>query len=114
MSAVLVLLLKALAGGALVVAFSLVSEMVHPKSFAGIFSAAPSIALASLAIIVVTKGAHEATLQAGGMVIGAVAMVFCCLVGIDAIKRLRALRGSAAAVAAWLVVAIGTGAVLLR
>lgn len=42
------LLLKAVIGGALVVAFSLVGESIKPRRLAGIASAAPSVALASL------------------------------------------------------------------
>lgn len=40
--------LKAVAGGGLVVAFSLVSDRLKPKALAGLFSGAPSVALASL------------------------------------------------------------------
>ncbi|MEA2502248.1 MAG: hypothetical protein QOD01_2359, partial [Actinomycetota bacterium] len=44
-----VLGLKAVNGGLFVVAFALVSEALKPKRFAGLFSAAPSVALANLA-----------------------------------------------------------------
>jgi hypothetical protein len=40
-----VLAVKALLGGAAVVAFSLVGQAGHSKRFAGLFSAAPSVAL---------------------------------------------------------------------
>jgi hypothetical protein len=36
-----------MAGGALVVAFALLSETLKPKRFAGLFSAAPAVALAA-------------------------------------------------------------------
>lgn len=42
--------LKAIAGGLLVVAFSLLTSRLKEKTFGGVFGAAPSVALASLAI----------------------------------------------------------------
>ncbi len=53
---VLVLPLKGLAGGLLVVAFALLSECLSPKRFAGLFRAAPSIAIAGLAIALLDEG----------------------------------------------------------
>jgi len=96
-----------LAGGALVVAFALVSELVKPKAFAGLFASAPSVAIASLAITVITENAEKARDASMGMVIGGVAMVACCVVAVGVIPRLHAFRGSLAAVAGWMVVALG-------
>ncbi len=102
MGTFLVLLLKGLLGGALVVAFATLGERLRPQSFAGVFAAAPSIALASLAIVAITKGSGDMAEAARGMVIGAAAMAVAALVAIDAVRRFRALRGSAVAVGAWL------------
>ena len=44
------LLLRGLLGGALVVAFAVIAEVVKPKLFSGLFSAAPSIAIAGLLV----------------------------------------------------------------
>ena len=41
------LLLRFLIGGLVVSVFALVGDLFRPKSFAGLFSAAPSVALAS-------------------------------------------------------------------
>jgi hypothetical protein len=41
------LLLRCLIGGVIVCAFSAVSEVIKPQSYAGIFGAAPSVALAT-------------------------------------------------------------------
>jgi hypothetical protein len=43
-----ILVIKGVAGGSLVVAFALLSEGLSPKRFAGLFSAAPAVALAGL------------------------------------------------------------------
>jgi hypothetical protein len=47
--------LRPLAGGLAVVAFSLLGQAGHPRRFAGLFSAAPSVAIASLAMTVITN-----------------------------------------------------------
>lgn len=102
-----ILALRGLAGGTLVVVFALISEAVKPKAFAGIFAAAPSVAVASLAISVLTDGATKARLASIGMVAGAVGMAVCCTVAVATIPQLKALRGSLAAIGTWLVVALG-------
>jgi hypothetical protein len=105
--------IKAINGGLFVVAFALVGEMAKPKRFAGLFSAAPSIALANLVVIAVSKGATDAQQQSTGMVVGAVALVAACALGVPLITRLKALRGSLAICAAWLLLAeVGYLAVL--
>jgi uncharacterized membrane protein (GlpM family) len=109
-----VLALRGLAGGALVVAFSLLSELLRPKSFAGILAAAPSIAIASLLVTDGFTGGTAVQQSALGMVAGAVALVAACVVAIDSVKRFRALRGSLAAIAVWLAAAAGLYVVALR
>lgn len=101
------LAMRAVAGGTFVVAFSLIAAVVTPKAFSGLFAAAPSVALASLSITIVSEGVHHARTDAVGMVPGAVGMVGCCILAAAAIPRLRTLRGSAASWAAWAAVAMG-------
>ena len=50
-------------GGLIVSAFAVIGDMLHPKSFAGIFGAAPSVALASLALAFLTKGVQHASVD---------------------------------------------------
>lgn len=102
-----ILALRALAGGALVVAFALISEIVKPKAFAGLFAAAPSVATASLAITVIAEGASKARQASTGMAAGAVGMAACCALAAAVIPRLEALRGSLVATAGWAAVALG-------
>ena len=99
--------LKTLVGGFAVVAFSLIGQAGHPKRFAGLFSAAPSVALASLAMTVVAKGADATLPYEQGMLIGSGGMVAYCLVSLVLINRLHALVGSSLAWLAWLAVAGG-------
>ena len=45
------LLYRFLIGGAVVMLFAAIGDVLRPKSFAGIFGAAPSISLATLALL---------------------------------------------------------------
>ena len=99
--------LRSLAGGLAVVAFSLLGQAGHPKRFAGLFSAAPAVAIASLAMTVITKRAAGALPYAQGMLIGSAGMVAYCLVLLFLIARLHALLGSILAWLAWFAVAGG-------
>ncbi|TMD20092.1 MAG: DUF3147 family protein [Chloroflexi bacterium] len=107
-------LLKALVGGLAVVGFSLIGHGGHPKRFAGLVSAAPSVAVASLAITVVLKGADATVPYAQGMLIGSAGMVAYCLASLYLIERLHALVGSILAWLAWLLVAGGLYVALER
>jgi Protein of unknown function (DUF3147) len=99
--------LKAVVGGVAVVAFSLLGQAGHPKRFAGLFAAAPSVAVASLALTVITKGDAGAVPYAQGMLIGSAGMLAYCLLSLYLIERLHALVGSILSWLAWLVVAGG-------
>jgi hypothetical protein len=96
-----------MAGGTLVVVFALIGEVVSPKAFSGLFSSAPSIAVASLTLTDIVEGTAKARQGSVGMVAGGVAMAACCVLAAVAIPRLQALWGSVAAWAAWLAVAMG-------
>jgi len=103
---IVVLALRGLIGGVLVVMFSVLSEALRPKSFAGLFGAAPSIALGALTITAVTRSTAVAGEQALAMIVGAVAMIFYCAAAIPCVDRLGALRGSVVAVGVWFAVAV--------
>jgi hypothetical protein len=98
-----------LAGGIVVSAFAMLGDMLRPKSFAGLFGAAPSVALATLGIAVYRHGAGYAAEQAWAMTAGAVALavygVVVCQLLIRA--RLRAAPATLLSLVVWLVVALG-------
>lgn len=96
---------KTLLGGAVVVAFALLAETLSPKRFAGVFAAAPSVALASLAMTGAFDGSSSARRACLGMVAGALGFVVYALVAPRAMRRLGPLRGSVTALAGWFVVA---------
>ena len=93
--------LKALAGGLFVLAFAALAQMLSPKRFAGVFSAAPSVALGSLLVTAAFSGVGDVGRSARGMAIGAVAFTVYCLIAVPLLPRLGAWRGSLAALAGW-------------
>ena len=108
-----ILAIKALNGGLFVVAFALVGEILKPKRFAGLFSAAPSVALANLMVVIVTKGHPDAAANTKGMIVGGLALAASCLVGMAVVRRYRALRASVLVCVLWLVLAWAGYAVVL-
>lgn len=60
-------------GGTIVSLFASLGDLFKPKSFAGLFGAAPSVALATLGLAVLTQGDRYAAIEARSMVAGAVA-----------------------------------------
>lgn len=67
------LLVRFLIGGVAVSLFALIGDLLKPKSFAGLFGAAPSVALATLGLTVASQGAFYAATEARSMIAGAVA-----------------------------------------
>ena len=68
-------LIRFLIGGTVVSLFAMIGDAVRPKSFAGIFGAAPSIALATLVLTAHSEGFWYAATEARSMIIGAVAFI---------------------------------------
>ena len=66
------LLVRGVAGGIIVSGFALLGDVLKPKSFAGLFGAAPSVALASLALAFHSDGAVFVAAEAHSMVAGAI------------------------------------------
>jgi hypothetical protein len=98
-----------LIGGVVVSAFAILADVLRPRSFAGLFGAAPSVALATLGLAVYHHGANYAALQSLSMVAGAIALavysVIVCHLLVRA--RLRAASATILSLAVWLVVAFG-------
>ncbi|WP_169949107.1 DUF3147 family protein [Microbispora sp. H11081] len=97
--------LKALAGGVFVLAFAALAQTLTPKRLAGVFCAAPSVALASLIVTAGIAGAPGVLASARGMQIGAVGFTLYCLIAVPLVRRWGAWWGALAALAVWGVVA---------
>src|ERR1700733_2974011 len=67
-------------GGLIVSLFAVIGDVLRPKSFAGLFAAAPSVALATLSLTILANGKLYAALEARSMIVGAIAFfVYACL-----------------------------------
>lgn len=70
------MVIRFLVGGVVVSFFSVLAEIFRPKSFAGLFGAAPSIALATIGVTVAHYGRAYAATEAHSMIFGALGF-FC-------------------------------------
>jgi hypothetical protein len=70
------LVIRFLIGGVIVSLFAAVAEILRPKSFAGIFGAAPSVALSTIGITIAQHGNAFAAVEARSMIFGSIAF-FC-------------------------------------
>ena len=96
-------------GGMVVSAFAVLGDILRPKSFAGLFGAAPSVALATLGIAVYQQGAGYAALQSRAMTAGAIALAVYSVVVCHLLIRahVSALPATLISLAVWLIVAFG-------
>jgi hypothetical protein len=103
------LIFRFLIGGTLVSIFALVGDLLRPKSFAGLFGAAPSIALASLGLAIVTEGKDYAAIEARSMIAGAIAFFLYASIVSSVMMRFRppALTATLALMPVWFVTAYG-------
>lgn len=110
---VLILLIKGVCGGLLVVVFALLSEGLSPKRFAGLFGAAPSVAIAGLSITLIDQGVTAAHRDTVGMIAGGVGMVAYALAVVPLLRRTGAKRAAATALTAWMTAAVAVAVPLL-
>jgi Protein of unknown function (DUF3147) len=96
-------------GGAFVSAFAMLGDVLRPKSLAGLFGAAPSVALATLGVAIYQHGAGYAAVQSQAMMAGAVALAVYSLVVCHLLirARIRALPATLLSLLVWLIVAFG-------
>ena len=109
-------LLRFLIGGALVSAFAVLGDLFKPKTFAGLFGAAPSIALATVVLTINTEGAAYVATEARSMVAGAVAFFIyaSCASWLLVRYKFPALAATSSMILVWLAVALGLWVVWLR
>jgi hypothetical protein len=107
-------LLRFVIGGLAVSLFSLLGALFRPKSFAGLFGAAPSIALSTLAMALTSQGPSYAAREGRAMIVGAIALCLYAILVCQLLERTRLGAASATMLAllAWLAVA-GAGLTLL-
>ena len=98
------LIARFLIGGAIVSFFAVIAEVCRPKSFAGLFGAAPSVALTTLGIAIVQHGKDYAAIEARSMVWGAIAFFMYASLASWVLMRhkARALMATAGLLPVWL------------
>jgi hypothetical protein len=108
--------LRFLAGGIAVSAFAALGDALRPKSFAGLFGAAPSIALATLLITLSHKGAPFAAVEGRSMIVGAFALAAYSWVVCVLLKKflLSSWTATLAALVVWFVAALGVSRALFQ
>jgi hypothetical protein len=103
------LAIRFLVGGALVASFALLGDLFSPKSFAGLFAGAPSVALATLALTLNQESTAYARLEARSMTVGAIAFAVyaACLAAFLHRRRARPMRAALYWLPVWVAVAVG-------
>jgi uncharacterized membrane protein (GlpM family) len=110
------ILLRFFIGGIVVSVFALVGDLCKPKSFAGLFSAAPSVALATLGLAFAHQGAAYASTEGRSMMVGAIAfLLYSQLVSCLLLRyKLGVFMVSSAGLVVWLVSALALWSVFLK
>ena len=96
--------------------FAALGDILKPKSFAGLFGAAPSVALATLGLTIVADGTLYAAKEARSMIAGAIAFcLYATLCSRLMMKhKLHALAATVSALALWLSCALGAWVLIWR
>jgi Protein of unknown function (DUF3147) len=108
-------IIRFVVGGLVVSAFAVMGSLFKPASFAGLFGAAPSVALATITLAVLKSGRTYAAVESRSMLAGAVAMGVAAWIVCQLMMRrnIRALPATLCAIAAWFAVAFGLWAAFL-
>jgi hypothetical protein len=110
------LALRFLIGGLVVSAFAVVGDVLKPKSFAGLFGAAPSVALATLGITIAKHGGEYAATEGRSMIIGAIALFAYSHLSAWLLmrKKWHALTATMSSFAIWFTVSFAMWFAMLR
>jgi hypothetical protein len=106
--------LRFVIGGAVVSGFAALGDALRPKSFAGLFGAAPSIALATLLITLSQNGGAFAATEGRSMIAGALALAAYSWTVCLLLKKfmMSSLTATMLAFVVWLIVAFGLSSIV--
>jgi uncharacterized membrane protein (GlpM family) len=110
------LVIRFVVGGVIVSLFAVLGDAIKPKSFAGLFGAAPSVALATLTLTILTEGKLFAAQECRSMIAGAIAFFFYASLCSRVMMRyqLRASVAASSVLALWFVCALSAWWFVLR
>jgi hypothetical protein len=102
-------------GGLVVSGFAVLGDIFRPKSFAGLFGAAPSIAIATLGMTIWQHGGTYAAIEGRSMIFGAIALGLYSFAVCQLLKRFRypVWFATAVALTIWFTVGFGLKSLLL-
>jgi hypothetical protein len=105
-----------LIGGTVVSGFALLGGLFKPTTFAGLFGAAPSVALATLTLAIWKEGTFYATVECRSMMAGALALCLYSILTSQLLSRYRisALGATLISMPLWFVTTFGLWRLLLR
>jgi hypothetical protein len=109
-------LVRFLIGGLVVSAVATVGGLFKPISFAELFGAAPSVALATLALTISKDGKTYAATECRSMMAGAAGLGLYSILGSQLLSRFRlsALAATLSAIPLWLLIAFGLWRIFLK
>jgi uncharacterized membrane protein (GlpM family) len=109
-------IVRFMVGGFIISLFAALGDVLKPKGFAGLFGAAPSVALATLGLTVLKEGKGFAAIEARSMLVGAAAFVLygAACVYLMGVKRMEAGHAAFGALSVWGLSAWGLWALFLR
>jgi Protein of unknown function (DUF3147) len=106
---VIQLVFRFVVGGAIVTLFAALGDVLKPKSFAGLFGAAPSVALATLGLTIFADGKPYAAMEARSMIAGAVGFFvyayLCCQIMMR--LRIHAVFATVGLIPLWFAIVFG-------
>jgi hypothetical protein len=110
------IIIRFLVGGAVVSMFATVGDLLKPKSFAGLFGAAPAVALATITLTVAAQGEVYAATESRSMIAGAIGFFLyaSCVSWLLMRYQRRVLVVALAAIPVWFAVAFGLWQLWLR
>jgi hypothetical protein len=109
-------LVRFLIGGLVVSVFATVGGLFKPLSFAGLFGAAPSVALATLTLAISKDGKAYAGMECRSMIAGAAGLCLYSILVSQLLSRFRlsALVSTLSAIPLWFLTAFGLWRIFLR
>lgn len=110
------LIARFIIGGLVISSFAVLGDILKPKSFAGLFSAAPSVALASIGLAFAQHGPSYVSQEANSMIWGAAAFVLYAWTVTQLLFRRVAdvLAATLLSLILWLAAALGLWFVFAR
>ena len=110
------LVVRFLVGGAVISLFATFGDILRPKSFAGLFGAAPSVALATVGLSIHQHGNAYVAYEAKSMLLGAASFFVYAAAASWILRRYKpgTLATTVALLPVWIVISFGLWMVVER